>query len=159
MPAPLRAVLSVLAALSLLVAMPQDGFAKKRRHHHRRAGCGKFCRQAGGFGGTPQKAPVKIRRQKIRIDDGLIAIRARCTLEHRCVGAILVNGSHNIEYGRADLRVPEDATRTVYVRLSKAGRRYLKRHGRDRHVFAAVALKGNKPASFSHRLTLLRNDD
>jgi hypothetical protein len=156
-PAPLRAVLSVVAALSLLVALPQDGVAKKRRHH-RRAGCSKFCRQAGGFGAGPQtKMPVRIPRQTIRIDDGLIGIRARCTLEHRCVGAILVNG-HNIEYGRADLRIPEDKTRTVFVRLSKAGRLYLKRHGHDRQVFAAVALKGNKPASFSHRLTLLRND-
>ena len=137
--------------------MPQDGFAKKKRH--RRAGCSKFCRQAGGFGAGPQtKMPVRIPRQTIRIDDGLIGIRARCTLEHRCVGAILVNGSKNIEYGRADLRIPEDKTRIVYVRLSKAGRQYLKRHGHDRHVFAAVGLKGNQPASFSHRLTLLRND-
>jgi hypothetical protein len=102
--------------------------------------------------------PVKIRRQKIRVDDGLIGIRAHCILEHRCVGAILVTG-HNIEYGRADLRVPEDKTRIVYVRLSRDGRSYLKRHGRDRQVFAAVVLKGNHPASFSHRLTLLRNDD
>ena len=138
--------------------MPQDGFARKKRH--RRAGCSKFCRQAGGFGAGPEsKQPVRIRRQTIRIDDGLIAIRASCTLEHKCVGAIIVSGSHNIEYGRADLRIHEDATRIVYVRLSRAGRRYLKRHGRDRHVFAAVALKGNKPASFSKRLTLLRNDD
>jgi hypothetical protein len=138
--------------------MPQDGFAKKRRHHHR-AGCSKFCRQAGGFGAGPEtKMPVRIPRQTIRVDDGLIGIRARCTLEHGCNGAILVSG-HNIEYGRADLRIREDKTRIVYVRLSKAGRRYLKRHGHDRRVFAAVALKGNKPASFSHRLTLLRNDD
>jgi hypothetical protein len=138
--------------------MPQDGLAKKKRH--RRAGCSKFCRQAGGFGAGPEtKMPVRIRRQKIRIDDGLIRIRARCTLEHKCVGAIIVLGSHNIEYGRADLRIREDDTRIVYVRLSRNGRRYLKRHGRDRHVFAAVALKGNKPASFSKRLTLLRNDD
>jgi hypothetical protein len=155
--APLRTVLSLVAALGLLVAMPQDGLAKKKRH--RRAGCSKFCRQAGGFGAGPQsKVPVRIRRQKIRIDDGLIRIRARCTLEHRCVGAIIVTG-HNIEYGRADLRIPEDQTRIVYVRLSRDGRRYLRRHGRDRQVFAAVALKGNHPASFSRRLTLLRNDD
>jgi hypothetical protein len=157
-PAPLRTVLSLLAALGLLVAMPQDGLAKKKRH--RRAGCSKFCRQAGGFGAGPQtKMPVKIRRQKIRIDDGLIGVRARCTLEHRCVGAIILTGRNNIEYGRADLRVPDEETRTVYVRLSRQGRRYLRRHGRDRQVFAAVALKGNHPASFSHRLTLIRHDD
>jgi hypothetical protein len=151
-------VLSLLAAASLLVAMPQDGFAKKKRH--RRAGCSKFCRQAGGFGAGPEqtKVPVRIKRQKIEVDDGLIGIRARCTLEHRCVGAILVTG-RAFEYGRADLRIPEGETRTVYVRLSRQGRRYLRRHRRDRHVFAAVALKGNHPASFSHRLTLVRNDD
>ena len=151
-------VLSLVAALALLAALPQDGFAKKRRHHHRRAGCSKFCRQAGGFGGAPAKDPVKIRRQTIRPDDGLIGIKARCTLEHRCVGAIIVNGSNNIEYGRADLSIPEDETRIVYVRLSSKGRHYLKRHHRDRNVFAAVALKHNEPASFSDRLTLVRND-
>jgi hypothetical protein len=137
--------------------MPQAGIAKKR--HHRRAGCSKFCRQAGGFGAGPEtKMPVRIRRQTIRPDDGLIGIRARCTLEHKCIGAIIVSGSQNIEYGRADLRIREDETRIVYVRLSRAGRRYLKKHGRDRRVFAAVALKGNHPASFSKRLTLVRND-
>ena len=130
--------------------------AKKKRH--RRAGCSKFCRQAGGFGAGPQtKMPVKIPRQVIRPDDGLFGVRARCTLEHKCVGAIIVTG-HNIEYGRADLRIPEDETRIVLVRLSREGRRYLKRHRRDRQVFAAVALKGNHPASFSKRLTLVRND-
>jgi hypothetical protein len=156
-PAPIRFVLTIVAALSLLVALPQDGLAKKRRHH-RRAGCSKFCRQAGGFGAGPQtKMPVRIPRQTIRPDDGLIGIRARCTLEHKCVGAILVNGQ-SVEFGRADLRIPEDKTRTVFVRLSKAGRRYLRKHHRDRHVFAAVALKGNQPASFSKRLTIVRND-
>jgi hypothetical protein len=153
----LRVLISLVTALALLVALPQTTVAKKR--HHRRAGCGKFCRQAGGFGAGPEtKSPVRIRSQKIRIDDGLIGIRARCTLEHKCVGAIIVLGSNNIEYGRADLRIGEDQTRIVYVRLSRAGRRYLKRHGRDRHVFADVALKSNDPASFSKRLTLLRND-
>ncbi|MEA2431771.1 MAG: hypothetical protein QOI19_2244 [Thermoleophilaceae bacterium] len=157
MTARLRLLLSLVAAFGLLAALPQATLAKKR--HHRRAGCSKFCRQAGGFGGAPQgKLPVRIRSQKIRIDDGLIGIRARCTLEHTCVGAIIVLGSNNIEYGRADLRIAEDRTRIVYVRLSRAGRSYLKRHGRDRQVFAAVALKGNHPASFSKRLTLIRND-
>jgi hypothetical protein len=138
--------------------MPQDGIAKKKRHH-RRAGCSKFCRQAGGFGAGPEtKMPVRIHRQTIRIDDGLIGVRARCTLEHKCIGAVIVSGSQNIEYGRADLRIREDETRIVYVRLSRAGRRYLRKHGRDRRVFAAVALKGNHPASFSKRLTLVRND-
>ncbi|HEY0632045.1 MAG TPA: hypothetical protein VGC98_08310 [Thermoleophilaceae bacterium] len=157
MTARLRLLLTLTTALALVVALPQASVAKKR--HHRRAGCSKFCRQAGGFGAGPEtKFPVRIRSQKIRIDDGLIGIRARCTLEHKCVGAIIVLGSNNIEYGRADLRIREDDTRIVYVRLSRAGRRYLKRHGRDRHVFADVALKGNEPASFSKRLTLLRND-
>ena len=152
----LRLVLTITAALSLLVALPQDGLAKKRRHHHR-AGCSKFCRQAGGFGGAPGTMPVRMPRQTIRPDDGLFGVRARCVLEHGCDGAILVNG-HPGEYGRADLRIPEDKTRIVWVRLSRAGRRYLKKHHRDRQVFAAVALKGNHGASFSKRLTLVRND-
>jgi hypothetical protein len=154
--APLRFFLSLVTALSLLVALPQTTVAKKR--HHRRPGCGKFCRQAGGFGAGPEtKVPVKIPRQTIRVDDGLIGVRATCTLEHKCVGAILLTG-HNTEYGRADLRIPEGRTRVVFVGLSRDGRRFLKRVGHDHHVFGAVALKGNHPASFSKRITLLRND-
>src|SRR3982750_860231 len=138
--------------------MPQDGLAKKKRP--RRAGCSKFCRQAGGFGAGPEtKMPVRMPRQTIRPDDGLIGVRARRTLGHRCGGAIVVSGGRNIEYGRADLRIPEDKTRIVYVRLSRDGRRYLKKHRRDRHVFAAAALKAPPPAAFSKRLSLLRNED
>jgi hypothetical protein len=153
---PLRGLLSLVAALSLLAALPQTTLAKKR--HHRRAGCSKFCRQAGGFGAGPEtKVPVRIRRQTIRVDDGLIGVRATCTLEHKCVGAILLTG-HNIEYGRADLSIPEGQTRIVFVRLSRAGRRFLKRVHHDHHVFAAVPLNSNDPVSVSKRITLLRND-
>jgi hypothetical protein len=152
----IRVLVSLLTALSLLAALPQATVAKKR--HHRRAGCSKFCRQAGGFGAGPEtKVPVKIPRQTIRVDDGLIGVRATCTLEHKCVGAIILTG-HNIEYGRADLRIPEGRTRVVFVALSREGRRFLKRVGHDHHVFGAVALKGNDPASFSKRITLLPND-
>ena len=154
---PVRVALSLVASVGLLAAMPQTTVAKKR--HHRRPGCDKFCRQAGGFGAGPEtKVPVKIRRQTIRVDDGLIGIRARCTLEHKCVGAILVIGHNNIEYGRANLRIPEDQTRIVFVPITSKGRRYLKHHGHDRAVFASVPLKSNHPVSFSDRLTLLRND-
>jgi hypothetical protein len=154
-PRALRVILSLTAALSLLVALPQDGLGKKR---HRRAGCSKYCRQAGGFGAGPEsKVPVKIPRQTIRPDDGLFGVRATCTLEHKCDGAIIVTG-HNVEYGRADLRIPEGQTRIVLVRLSTAGRRFLRRVHHDHQVFAAVALKGNHPASFSKRITLLRNE-
>jgi hypothetical protein len=154
---PLRVLLAFVAGFALLAAAPQDTVAKKRHRH--RPGCGKFCRQAGGFGAGPEtKVPVKIRRQTIRVDDGLIGIRAHCSLERKCVGAILVTGHNNIEYGRADLRIPEDETRTVFVPITREGRRYLRRHGRDRQVFASVPLKGNHPVSISKRLTLLRND-
>ena len=157
MPAPLRFVLTLTAVLSLLVALPPDGVAK--RHHHRRAGCSKFCRQAGGFGAGPEtKVPVKIPHQTITPDDGLFGVRATCTLEHKCVGAIIVTGHNDIEYGRADLRIPEGRTRIVLVRLSRAGRRFLRRVHHDHHVFAIVALKGNHPLSASKRLTLIRND-
>ena len=154
---PVRVALSLVASVGLLAALPQASLAKKR--HHRRAGCSSFCRQAGGFGAGPETGvPVKIPRQTIRPDDGLFGVRARCTLEHTCVGAILVIGSKNIEYGRADLRIPEGQTRIVLVRLSPAGRRFLRRVHHDHHVFASVPLNSNHPVSFSHRLTLLRND-
>jgi len=148
----LRVLIAFVAAFGLLAASPQATVAKKR---HRHPGCGKFCRQAGGFGGGPStKVPVKIRSQEIRVDrDGIIGIRAYCTLSRTCDGAILVDG--HVSYGRADLRIPAHKTRTVYVAVPSKGRRYLKRHGHDRQVYATVPLKGDQPVSVSKRLTLL----
>jgi hypothetical protein len=98
---------------------------------------------------------VVIHAQRVRIDrDGVIAIRGTCRRDTTCVGAILVDG--RVSYGRADLRIPAHATRRVRVAVPAAGRRYLRRHRRDRHVFATVALKDNVPISISSRLTLLR---
>jgi hypothetical protein len=130
----------------------QAAAAKKKR---RRPGCGKFCRQAGGFGAGPDhKNPVVIASQRLRPDgDGIVAVRARCVLDRNCVGAIVLVGT--VEYGRSDLRIPARTTRVVYVALSKAGRAYLRRHGADRKVYATVPLVSNDPVSFSSRLTLL----
>jgi hypothetical protein len=129
---------------------------RRRRHHRRRPGCSKYCRQAGGFGGGPDEpGPVRIKRQKIRVDrDGIIGVRATCARDKKCVGAILVDG-YNASYGRADLRVKAHKTRTVYVYVPRKGRRYLKRHGGDKHAFATVPLKDNAPLSIGDELTLL----
>jgi hypothetical protein len=129
----------------------------RRRRHRRRPGCGSFCRQAGGFGAGPGagEGPVLIRSQRVRADrDWIIAVRAICRRDTACVGAILVDG--RVSYGRADLRIGAHATRRVRVAVPAAGRRYLRRHRRDRRVFATVALKDNAPISISSRLTLLR---
>jgi hypothetical protein len=136
--------------------------ARRRRRRRRRAGCSRFCRQAGGFGAGPgAKEPVRIRRQTIRVDRfGEIGIRATCRLKRKCVGAILVEGyrpnaGQNLAYGRADLRIPAGKTRKVYVAVTRKGRRYLRRHGCDRRVFATVPLKGDHPVSVSPEFTLL----
>jgi hypothetical protein len=130
--------------------------ADKRKRRRRRPGCNKFCRQAGGFGAGPEKVkePVFIPRQRIRIEDGIIGIRAHCRLRHRnCVGAILVDG--RISYGRANLWIERRDSRVIRVFVPRKARRNLRRHHRDRHVFATVPLRGNHPVSVSHRLTLL----
>ena len=133
-------------------ATPQATAAKRRR----RPGCGKFCRQAGGFGAGPDdEMPVKIKRQTVRVNaNSIIAIRARCRLSSRCNGAIIVQG--HVEYGRANLRIPAKATRRVRVFVTRAGRRYLDEHGADSTGFATVPLKDkDQPVSVSGDLTLL----
>ena len=133
--------------------------AEKRRRRRRRPGCNRFCRQAGGFGAPPTqvKEPVFIPRQTVRIDDGIISIRAYCRLRRRnCVGAILVDG--RVSYGRANLWIERRDSRLIRVFVPRKARRNLRRHGRDRHVFATVPLKSNHPVSISRRLTLLPND-
>jgi hypothetical protein len=131
--------------------------AKRRRRHRRRPGCHRYCRQAGGFGAPPDEkpGPVRIRTQRIRVDrDGIIGVRATCARDKRCVGAILVDG-YNTSYGRADLNIRAHKTRTVHVYVPRKGRRYLRKHGRDKQVYATVPLKDNVPVSISKRLTLL----
>jgi hypothetical protein len=121
------------------------------------AGCGKFCRQAGGFGGGPPpgQVPVSVPSQEIAVTgDGVAGVRVTCRLARRCVGAILLSNLQ-LEYGRADLGVPPHGTRVVGVRLSEAGRRYLERQRRDPRVFATVPLiYEDVPLSIGRRLTL-----
>jgi hypothetical protein len=133
---------------------------KRKRRKRRRPGCNRFCRQAGGFGAGPEKVkePVVIPRQTVKVEDGIIAIRAHCRLRHlNCVGAILVDGP-NVSYGRANLWIERRDSRLVRVFVPRKARRYLRRHHRDRHVFATVPLRSNHPVSISHRLTLLPDD-
>jgi hypothetical protein len=125
------------------------------RRKRRRPGCNKFCRQAGGFGAPPGgRVPVRVETERARVgSDGIVGIRARCTLAKTCDGAILLDGKAS--YGRANLRIAAGKTRTVLVLVPRAGRRYLRRNGRDRSVFATVPLKSNDPVSASSRFTLL----
>jgi hypothetical protein len=134
-------------------SQPQATDSRRRR----RPGCGRFCRQAGGFGAPPedQPQPVRIPRQRVRVaDDWIFAVRATCRLTETCIGAIIVAG--RVEYGRADLRIPAGATRRVLVGVSARGRRSLRRHGRDRRGFATVPLiNDDAPVSISSTLTIL----
>jgi hypothetical protein len=130
---------------------------KRRRHRRHRSGCGKYCRQAGGFGGGPDDPPpvVRIPSQKLRVDRfGQIGVRATCARDRKCVGAILVDSS-NASYGRANLVIRAHKTRRVWVDVPRKARRYLKRHGRDKGAYATVPLKGDAPLSISEPLTLL----
>ena len=104
--------------------------------------CGTFCRQAGGFGGGPPpgQVPVEIAPQEVSVAaSGIFGVRATCRLGKTCIGAIIVNNL-DIEYGRADLRIPPQATRVVEVAMSNAGLAYFRRHGPDPRVFATVPL-------------------
>jgi hypothetical protein len=135
-------------------SQPQTTDSRRRR---RRPGCSRFCRQAGGFGAPPedQPQPVRIPRQRVRVaDDWIFAVRATCRLTEDCIGAIIVAG--RVPYGRADLRIPAGATRRVLVGVGRRGRRYLRRHRRDRRGFATVPLTNDDTAvSIGPSLTIL----
>ena len=119
--------------------------------------CGTFCRQAGGFGGGPPpgQVPVEIAPQEVSVDpNGVFGIRSSCRLGRTCIGAIVVSNL-DVEYGRADLRIPAHSTRVVEVAMSKAGRTYFSRHGSDPRAFATVPLIYEDAAvSISGRLRL-----
>ena len=128
------------------------------RRGRRRPGCGKFCRQAGGFGGGPSsgKMPVAFRRRG----------QGGRRQGHRRPGDLPAQQ----EVRRGDpgqqcaLRVrprepahsrPQDAARSS-CRCRGRASAISRRHGRDRGAFATVPLIYRHAAlSFSGRLTLL----
>ena len=138
----------------------------------KRPGCRRFCQQAGGFGectDTPEECnPVDMPDQTVGgTRDRIVAIRSTCTLDHDCVGAIILTsfkgdfGSADFpgEYGRADLEIPAGATKNVKVGISKQGLEYLKKHGPDKSAFATAPLVDRvppDPASISGKIKLLR---
>jgi hypothetical protein len=151
-------VLALLTAIALLLAAAAAAGPAVAKKRHHRPGCGKFCRQAGGFGGGPETTvPVKIRKQTVRVDSaGVVGIKARCTLDKRCDGAILLNSTKtDTEYGRANLKIGAHETRVVHVFITGQGRRYLAQHDGDPHAFATVPLKTDDPVSIGRHLTLL----
>jgi hypothetical protein len=90
--------------------------------------------------------------------DRIFGIHATCRLDRKCIGAIIVSGLHRdlLEYGRANLRISAHTSRKVLVGITQKGLRYLERHGRDGHVFAAVPLiYRHAPVSVSPQFTLL----
>ena len=146
------------------VAKAGDGAANTtaaERRGRRRPGCGRFCRQAGGFGGGPQDTPdpVQVPKQRVRVArDRIFGVHATCRLNRKCIGAIIVNsaGPEFIEYGRSNLRIPPHTTRKVLVGITQPGLRYLRQRGVDRQAFATVPLVyGDEPVSFRNRFTLL----
>ena len=149
---------------SSAVAAAADGAsppAAAERKGRRRPGCGRFCRQAGGFGGGPMDTPdpVHIPKQRVRVArDHIFGVHATCRLNRKCIGAIIVNsaGPKFIEYGRSNLRIPPHTTRKVLVAITRDGLRYLRQQGVDRLAFAAVPLVyKDEPVSFRNRFTLL----
>lgn len=135
------------------------GAAAERGKGKKRPGCRKFCQQAGGFGdgGEDPSQPVDLPEQRIGgARDRIVAVKATCRLDSECVGAIILNGRHVYEYGRADLRIPAQTTRKVKVGISRKGLAALKKKGDDRGAFVTVPLVDpTQPVSFSKRITLL----
>jgi len=109
---------------------------------------------------------VEIPAQTVRgTRDRIVAIRATCTLDHDCVGAIILNSFKGDfdppenEYGRADLKIPAGETKSVKVGLSKKGVEYLKVDGPDKTAFATVPLVDKNPpapVSISDDIELLK---
>lgn len=99
-----------------------------RRHHHR-AGCGTFCRQAGGLGGSPGRAPCRILNHQIREKNGVAPVTVRCRGKHTSRGAVVIwphnpppgfnDGVPPGSYNGLDLVVSPGKTVTFKIPLSR----------------------------------------
>jgi hypothetical protein len=82
------------------------------------AGCGTYCRQAGGYGGgddgKPAEAFLTIGAGPVTVTDGAIPIEITCKWTEPCKGAIMI-WADLTELGRADLLVEAGETATILV--------------------------------------------
>lgn len=92
----------------------------------------------GGAGQTP--AAIALVQRAVSVRNGVAPLLIRCSLTTgRCTGTLLLQSRRGaaaaagkrrtVTYGRAKLDVAAGKRATVRVKLSKAGRRQLKRHG------------------------------
>jgi hypothetical protein len=104
-----------------------------------RLGCGTYCQQAGGYGGggTPNMTKI-LTTQVTALPDGTVPITVECLFQQPCRGALLLDSGDpstdpvcqtpeaaggqtamvQATWGRSDLDVPAQTTRTLGVTLS-----------------------------------------
>jgi hypothetical protein len=134
-----KAAAGLALILGLIGVGGLDAAASSRAHH--RPGCGRFCRQAGGLGGSPGVAPCAILNRQIHEQAGSAAVRVRCHGRGTSRGAVVIwphDFNHNYvadgvpagSYDGVDLTVPRGATVTFQIPLSKQALALLRRKHR-----------------------------
>jgi hypothetical protein len=96
-------------------------------------GCGKYCQQAGGYGGGEDGEYLMRVETKgaVPLTDGALAVELTCLTADPCRGAILLSDRRGY-VGRGDMVVDGKATRTIPVPLFKRALKAIDKAGRLR---------------------------
>ncbi len=112
------AILLVLAALCGCGETPAREATATATAEPEIAGCGAYCRQAGGYGGgddgKPAESFLTIGAGPLTVTDGAIPVEITCRWTEPCKGAVMI-WAEVTELGRADLLVQAGETATILV--------------------------------------------
>jgi hypothetical protein len=126
-------------------ASPEGG----RKKHGVYLGCGRYCLQAGEYGGPDDHLvdPAQPVGSSLHLDGGMLPVTVRCDYSRACRGAIVLwhfdRDDRFLELGRSDLLVPAAATLTIAVRVPPAA---LDRLRHDGKLYADLVLDLGDPA-------------
>jgi hypothetical protein len=99
-----------------------------------RLGCGTYCHNAGGYGGSDFDAPklteVEMDHPVVLRDDGTVPVRVSCQFDTNCAGAILLGRTDVVEDGRCDLFVRARQSRLIAVPVPDSAVVALQEEGR-----------------------------
>lgn len=97
-------------------------------------GCGKYCQQAGGYGGGEEgKSLMRIKTKgTVAVKDGALPIEVTCLTDDPCRGAVMVSMGDDVGFDkipRGDLLVDGKTSATILVAMTKSALKALETAG------------------------------
>jgi hypothetical protein len=115
----------------------------------------------GGAGGNLMLSPsLALRRSSAEVQRGIARLRLACQLSMTCLGTVRLTrragAAAKVTYANGRFRIKPGATKTVKAKLTKSGKRLMRKRKRAKVRLVATMGKGQAKRVFRANLTLKR---